>query len=109
MRDIVINLTARDSKEFCLYLWHELTVAGRGIWSDSRLDSATQLELLKQLNEIQHRTWSAHANQNPGSICKLLDQVVALCDTAPDLKYHVRVALDRALAKVTGAKRGAEP
>ncbi|WP_296282811.1 hypothetical protein [Pseudoxanthomonas sp.] len=46
MRKHVIELDEPQAREFCLRLWLELTIAGRGIWSDDTLDAATQLNAL---------------------------------------------------------------
>jgi len=100
MREVVVNLTEAEAKEFCLRLWLELTIAGRGIWSDESLDPASQLTSLKWLNEIQHRVWSAHASCGPEAMALLLNRIAEHCENAPHIKSHVRIALDRSLARV---------
>ena len=100
MREAVVSLTENQAQEFCLRLWHELTIAGRSIWSDESLDPASQLNSLKWLNEIQHRVCNAHASSEPDAMANLLNRVVMHCESAPDIKAHVRIALDRSLAKV---------
>ncbi len=100
MRDAVLSLTEAQSKDFCLVLWHELTIAGRGVWADVSLSEVTQLNSLRWLNEIQHRVWNAHASTSPESMPLLLNRIIHHCESAPELKPLVRVALDRSLAKV---------
>ena len=100
MRDEVTRLAGPEAKYFCLRLWHELTVAGRAIWSDDTLDQATQLNALKWLNEMQHRTWGAHCRDDDEALAWLLGRIIAHCDQAPVLGFHVRMAVDLSLAAV---------
>ena len=97
MRAHVVGLSGPQARYFCIRLWHELTITGRAIWNDKALDTASQLNALKWLNEIQHRVWGAHANLRPDALANLLDQIISHCERAPALEVHVRVALDRAL------------
>lgn len=99
MRDAVVALTEAQAKEFCLRLWLELTIAGRSIWSDETLAPASQLASLKWLNEIQHFVWNAHSRFGPDAMALLLNRIVEHCENAPNIKPHVRIALDRSLAK----------
>jgi hypothetical protein len=103
MRQHVIGLDEPKAREFCIRLWFELTIAGRGIWSDDTLDAATQLNALKWLNEIQHRVWGAHATPGADAMAHLLDRIASHCEQAPVLQAHVRVALDSALLAASGA------
>lgn len=52
-----------DDQRHAFYhrFWFELTIAGRTIWADEALDDAAKLQGLKAVNELQHRTWHAHA------------------------------------------------
>jgi hypothetical protein len=109
MRNSVLSLTEAQSKNFCLHLWFELTIAGRGVWSDTNQDAASQLNSLKWLNEIHHRVWNAHASSKPDAMALLLNRIIDHCENAPELRFPVRVALDRALAKVGAAKSGPAP
>jgi hypothetical protein len=104
MRERLIGLDLSHAKAFCLRLWFELTLAGRGIWIDSTLDAASQANALKWLNEIQHRVWGAYTSHAPDALAHLLDRIVSHCEQAPPLASHVRVALDRALLVVTGGE-----
>lgn len=103
MRERVIELDESQAREFCIRLWFELTIAGRGIWSDDTLDAATQLDALTWLNEIQHRVWGAHARPSADAMVHLLDRIVSQCEQAPALQAHIRVALDSALLAASGA------
>ncbi|MDR7069803.1 hypothetical protein J2X02_002654 [Pseudoxanthomonas japonensis] len=103
MRARVIALNASQAKAFCLRLWLELTIAGRGIWRDDALDAPSQANALKWLNEIQHRVWGAHAASRANALPNLLDKIVSCCAQAPVLQAHVRVALEGALSAACGA------
>ena len=100
MRERVTGLNEAQARDFCVRLWFELTLAGRGIWSDDTLDAATQANALKWLNEIQHRVWGAHASRRSHALPHLLDRIVSHCEQAPVLQSHVRIALDSALLAV---------
>ena len=105
MRDRVVNLSGPQAKRFCIALWNELTIAGRCIWSDDKLDLETQLNALKWLNEIQHRVWGAHARDDQDALSWLLDRIISHCDREPAQRSHVRVALDRSIASVSAVDR----
>ncbi|MCW0436141.1 hypothetical protein [Xanthomonas sacchari] len=90
----------REQQDFCLHLWYELTIAGRTIWSDAQLDQSSKLEALKWLNEIQHHVHNAYRRSGEGTLSPLCERIIAFCKEARCLPFHVRVALDRAVAKV---------
>ncbi|MDV2080181.1 hypothetical protein [Marinobacter xestospongiae] len=100
MREQITALNGQKSKQFCICLWHQLTIVGRAVWADESLDQAAQLNALKWLNEIQHRVWGAHARSDQDALGWLLDRLVSHCEHAPVLKVHIHVALDRSLAAV---------
>lgn len=102
MRAHVLGLDETQARIFCTRLWLELTIVGRGIWSDEGLDAAAQLNALTWLNEIQHRVWGAHARPGPEALARLLDRISSHCEQAPPLTFHVRVALDHALLAAVG-------
>jgi len=104
MREQVKSLTKSQAKDFCIHLWNELTIAGRSIWTDEKLDQATQLNALKWLNEVQHRVWGAYSSDRPDSLMHLLGRIISHCEEAPILGFHVRVALDRSLAELALTK-----
>jgi hypothetical protein len=104
MRERITALRGDEAKAFCIRLWLELTIAGRAIWSDESLDQGTQLNALKWLNEIQHRVWGAYSSDEESALAHLLDRVIAHCDNAPVLAFHVRVALDRSFAALSSAR-----
>jgi hypothetical protein len=103
MRVQVESLSGAQAKDFCIRLWLELTIAGRAIWSDDRLDQETQLGALKWLNEIQHRVWGAYSRVDHEALSWLLDRIISHCNESPVLRGHVRIALDRSLAAVISA------
>ncbi|WP_420008434.1 hypothetical protein [Xanthomonas sacchari] len=90
----------KEQQDFCLHLWHELTIAGRAIWSDAQLDQSSQLEALTWLNEVQHHVHNAYRRSGEGTLSPLFERIIAFCKEARCLAFHVRVALDRAVAKV---------
>jgi len=100
MRERLTRLNESQRRDFCIRLWFELTIAGRGIWSDDTLDAAMQANALKWLNEIQHRVWGAHASRSPDALPHLLDRIISHGEQAPGLQPHVRIALDNALHAV---------
>lgn len=104
MRERLTGLDDSQTRDFCIRLWFELTIAGRGIWSDDTLDAATQANALKWLNEIQHRVWGVHASRSPDALPHLLDRIVSHCEQAPVLQHHVRIALHSALRAVVRGK-----
>ena len=104
MRAQVESLSELQFKDFLIRLWGELTIAGRAIWSDERLDQETQLRALKWLNEIQHRVSVAYRHGDKVGPSWLLDRVVSHCGESPALGFHVRVALDRSLAAVASVE-----
>lgn len=104
MRAQVESLSGLQFNDFLLHLWQELTIAGRAIWSDERLDQGTQLHALKWLNEIQHRVSGAYRREDQAASSWLLDRIASHCNECPALGFHVRVALDRSLAAVVSAK-----
>lgn len=107
VRDKVGEFNQDQAKIFCAQLWHELTVSGRAVWSDTGLSIATQLNCLKWLNEIQHRVRGAYSNPSTERLTVLLDQIIGACEQAPELGLLVRFALDRAISSVDG--RGSAP
>jgi hypothetical protein len=56
-------------------LWLEITIAARSIWSDSALADDEKIAALKWLNEVQRRTWHAHAD-SPGYSPREYAQIV---------------------------------
>lgn len=97
MQDRLNALNAAHTKAFCIRLWLELTIVGRGIWADGAGDAASQLNQFKWLNEIQHRVWGAHADSRDGALAHLLERIASHCAQAPGLEREVGAALHRAL------------
>ncbi|MCW0451708.1 hypothetical protein NB721_000794 [Xanthomonas sacchari] len=103
-RDQTMFDSEKEQQDFCLYLWFELTIAGRAIWSDDQLDQPSKFETLKWLNEVQHHVYNAYRRSGEGALSLLFERVTALCKEAPCLTFHVRVAVDRAVAKVASGR-----
>lgn len=107
MREHINTLSTAQAQDFCVRLWLELTIVGRIIWTDERLDTVAQHSALKWLNEIQHRLWSAHARSargEPDALIWLLDRIDAHCEEAQALKAPVRWALEKSIEAVTAAQ-----
>jgi hypothetical protein len=95
------SLSGPQAKEFCIRLWFELTIAGRSVWSDDRLDQQAQLAGLKWLNEIQHRVWGAYMRDDGEALPWLIERIKAHCDACPAVEGHVQIALKRSLSAIT--------
>ena len=91
-------LSVPQRREFCTRLWMELTIAGRSIWSDERVDQRTQLAAMRWLNEIQHRVHGAYVRNDSEALRWLLERIASHCNECPAITGHVRIAWDRAFA-----------
>lgn len=96
MQDKVGAFSAPQRRAFCIRLWMELTIAGRSIWSDERVDQQTQLAAMKWLNEIQHRVHGAYVRNDTEALRWLLERIASHCNECPAITGHVRIALERA-------------
>lgn len=97
-------LSAPQRREFCIRLWMELTLAGRSVWNDERVDQQTQLAAMKWLNEIQHRVHGAYVRNDTEALRWLLERIASHCKACPAITGHVRIALERAFAAVASAE-----
>jgi hypothetical protein len=53
--ELIGELTLEQKRKFYVLLAHDLTVAVRGIWSNTKLSDAEKVEGMKIINEIMHR------------------------------------------------------
>lgn len=87
------TFSASDKIAFLEVLLFQLTIAGRGIWSDGQPSDGEKVEAFKWLNELSHRIWNIRfdllRSESNDSIIRLYENVKSYGEQSNLLKSHL--------------------
>jgi hypothetical protein len=94
------SLDEERRRAFYHRFWFELTITGRMIWADEALADAAKLQGLKSVNELQHRTWHAHAGSKGCDVDYFWQHVNLHANQSRHAHEALGDALSRAMKRV---------